>query len=80
MKSNLSEQKEVGNGLPAIVLAGIVLVFAACGEKPQSSPPQPVSPKLFQKERGALEKAKSVEQTEAKSTENLKQETEKQAQ
>ena len=80
MKSNLNEQREAGNDLSAIILVGIVLALAACGEKPPSPPPQPASPKLFQQERGALDKAKGVEQTEAKSAEDLKQEAEKQAQ
>lgn len=80
MKSTLSERKEIGSGLSVIVLVGIVLTLAACGEKPQSPAPQAAPPKLFQQERAALEKAKGVEQTEAKSTEDLRQEAEKQAQ
>lgn len=80
MKSTLNEWKEIGDGFLVIALINIVLTLAACGEKPQSPPPQPVPPKLFQQERGALEKAKGVEQTQAKGTEDLKQETEKQAQ
>ena len=80
MKSILNKQRENGGGLSAIVLMGMVLALVACGEKPPSPPPQPASPKLFQQERGVLEKAKGVEQTEAKSAEELKQEAEKQAQ
>jgi len=80
MKLTLNEWKRIGGGLPAIVLTGAALVLAACGEKPQSPAPQAAPPKLFQQERGALEKAKGVEQTEAKSAEDLKQEAEKQAQ
>jgi len=80
MKSILNERKKIGTGLSAIVLAGIVLMLAACGEKPQPPAPQIAPPKLFQQERGALDKAKGVEQTEAKSAEDLKQEAEKQAQ
>ena len=80
MKSDLNGQKEVGGGLSTIILMGMALALAACGEKPQSPPPQPAPPKLFQQERGALDKAKGVGQTEAKSAEDLKQEAEKQTQ
>jgi len=80
MKSTLSERKKIGDGLLAIALINIVLTLAACGEKPQSPPPQATPPKLFQQERGALEKAKGVEQTQAKSDEDLRRETEKQTQ
>jgi len=79
MKSNLNEQKKVGSGLSSIAL--MVLALAACGEKPPSPPPpQHEPPKLFQQERGALDKARGVGQTEAKSAEDLKQEAEKQTQ
>ncbi|MDE2117393.1 MAG: hypothetical protein KGJ19_02220 [Betaproteobacteria bacterium] len=80
MKSTLNEWKEIGGWLPAIVLIGTVLTLAACSEKPQSPAPQVTPQKLFQQERGALEKTKGVVQTEAKSAEDLKQEAEKQAQ
>ena len=62
----------------AMLVATLSLV--ACGEKPQPQPPAPVvaPAQLFQPERGALDKAKGVEQTEAKSAEDLKREEEKQ--
>ncbi len=67
--------------LPGIALIAATLILAACGGKPQS--PQPPAPQtaptqMFQQERGALDKAKGVEQTEAKSAEDLKREEEKQ--
>ncbi len=76
MNSALTKWKSIGGWLPAIVIAGAAMVLVACGEKPQT----PAPPKLFQQERGALEKAKGVEQTVAKSAEDLKQEAEKQSQ
>jgi hypothetical protein len=67
--------KSPGALLPRIALIVAVLTLAACGDKPQ--PPAPPA-KLFQQERGALDKAKGEEQTEAKSAEDLKREEEKQ--
>lgn len=72
-------------------MAAATLVFSACGEKPQQPPvpetapanPAPNQPepiKLFQQERSALEKSKSVDQTTEKSSEELRQEVERQAQ
>jgi len=80
MKSILNERKKIGNGLSAAACVGTALMLAACGEKPQAPPPQTAPAKLFQQEREALEKAKGVEQTGAKSAEDLRQEAEKQAQ
>jgi hypothetical protein len=67
--------------LPSIALIAATLILAACGDKP--SPPQPPAPQtaptqLFQQERAVLDKAKGVEQTESKSTDDLKREEEKQ--
>ena len=78
--SVLNKPKENRAGLLTIVLIGIALPLAACGEKPQAPPPQAMPSKLYQQERETLEKAKGVEQTEANRAENLKQETEKQSQ
>lgn len=75
-KSTLIKRKIIGAWLPAIVLASGTMLLASCGEKPQT----PAPPKLFQQERGILEKAKGVEQAEAKRAEDLKQEAEKQSQ
>lgn len=80
MQSILSERKKASGELSATAVIGMVLALAACGEKPQSPPSQPAPPKLFQQERGALEKARGVEQIEAKSAEDLKREAERQAQ
>ena len=76
MKPTLTEPKIMSGRLTVAVLFSMALTLAACGEKPQ----QPAPPaKLFQQERGALDKAKGVEQTVTKSAEDLKQEEEKQA-
>jgi len=70
--------------LSAITAA--VLLFSSCGEKPQQPPvpqttPAPTEPaKLFQQQRSALDKAKGVEQTMEKSSEESRQEMERQAQ
>jgi hypothetical protein len=55
-----------------------ILLLDSCGDKPQPPAAQPA--KLFQQEREALDKAKGVEQTEAKSAEDLKREETKQTQ
>jgi hypothetical protein len=81
MKTNSAGLKQVCGLLPGIALIAAVLILAACGEKPQpSQPPAPQAApaKLFQQDREALDKAKGVEQTEAKSAEDLKREEEKQ--
>ena len=57
----------------------VTLIISACGDKPQPPAPQAPSTQLFEQQRGVLEKAKGVEQTEAKSAEELKKEEEKQA-
>ncbi len=72
--------KRANRLLPGVALIAAVLSLAACGDKTQPPVPQTAPPQLFQQERGALDKAKGVEQTEAKSAEDLKQEAEKQAQ
>jgi hypothetical protein len=81
MKTIPAGLKPASSLLPGIALIAATLILAACGGKPQ--PPQPPAPQtaptqLFQQERGALDKAKGVEQTEAKSAEDLKREEEKQ--
>ena len=69
-----------------IALFAAALIFSGCGEKPQQPPAPQVTPakpepaKLFQEERSALDKAKSVEQTMEKSSEESRQEMERQAQ
>jgi len=62
-----------------IALIAVALVLTSCGDKPQPPAPQTAPPKLFQQDREALDKAKTVGQTESKSAEDLKQEEEKQA-
>ena len=57
----------------------VMQMMAACGDKPQPPAPQAPPTQLFEQQRGVLEKAKGVEQTEAKSAEELKKEEEKQA-
>ena len=70
----------------SIILTAMALLVTACGEKPQQPPvpqtaPAPPPPtKLFQEQRSALDKAKGVEQTIEKSSEESKQEMERQAQ
>lgn len=62
-------------------LCGITLTLAACGEKPEpAQPPVPKTTAIFQPEREALDKARGVGNTMAKSAEELKREEEKQAQ
>ncbi len=63
-----------------LALISAMFLLNACGEKSQPPAPQSAPAKLFEKERGALDQAKGVSQTEAKSAEELKQETEKQTQ
>ena len=71
----------------ATVLAASIslLLFSACGEKPQQ-PPAPQTntsktepAKLFEQERSALDKAKGVDETTEKSSEQLRQEVDRQA-
>lgn len=70
----------------AIVLTIAALTFSACGEKPeqppvpQTKPSQDEPAKLFEQERTVLEKSKTVDQTTEKSSEELRQEVERQAQ
>ena len=74
-----------------IVLTAASLFLSACGEKAQqlsapqaaptpSEPAQPEPAKLFQPQRSALDKAKAVEQTVEKNSEESKQEMERQTQ
>ena len=74
-----------------IVLTVAPLLLSACGEKMQqpSAPQSALTPselaqpepaKLFQPQRSALDKAKAVEQTVEKSSEESKQEMERQTQ
>lgn len=71
--------KPANSLLPGISLLAAVLILSACGEKPSPPAPQAAPSKLFQQDRDALDKAKGVGQTVGKSTEDLKQEEEKQA-
>jgi hypothetical protein len=65
---------------PRIALVALPLLFAACGNKPQPPAPQSQAPQpqLFQQERQALDKARGVGQTEAKSADEGKKEAEDQ--
>ncbi len=82
MEAISAELKPAQSLLPSITLIAAVLFLAACGEKPQ--PPQPPAPQtapptqLFQQERGVLNNAKGVDQTESKSSDDLRREEEKQ--
>ena len=73
MKSPLNELKKLCDLPLTCTLVAVVMTLPACGDKSQPPPP-----KLFQQERGALEKAKGVEQIEAKQAEDLKGEEERQ--
>lgn len=84
MEAISAELKPAQSLLPSITLIAAVLFLAACGEKPQ--PPAPAAPpapqtaptQLFQQERGVLNNAKGVEQTESKSSDDFRREEEKQ--
>jgi hypothetical protein len=54
----------------------IALLLAGCGESPQPPPPKT---KLFEPQRGALDKAKGVEQTVNQQADQQKQDVERQA-
>lgn len=71
--------KPASSLLPGIALIFAMLLLDACGEKPAPSAPQAAPVKLFEPQREALDKAKGVEQTEAKRAEDLKREEEKQS-
>ena len=73
MKLPLNELKNLCGMPMTCSLAAAMLMLTACGDKTQPPPP-----KLFLQERGALEKAKGVEQTETKQAEDLRGEEEKQ--
>ena len=66
-------------------LSTAILFFSGCGEKPQQPPTpqtitsQPAPAKLFQQERSTLDKAKGVDQTTEKNSEQLRQEVDRQA-
>ena len=60
-------------------IAMIAITLSACGEKPQQPATPQVAPvKLFQEERTALDKAKGVESTTNKGSEELRQDVEQQ--
>ena len=77
MKMNPAKLNQPNNLIPGIALV-IATTLVACGEKSQPQATQPPPVKLFQDQRDALDKAKSVSQTEAKSADDLKREEEKQ--
>ena len=85
-KPSRAETKSWHDLPAAIALTITTLIFSACGEKPQqppvpkTSPAKPEPAKLFQQERTVLEKSKGVDQTTEKSSEELRQEVERQAQ
>ena len=56
MKPTPAEPKIVSGRLTVAALLSVALTLAACGDKPQQAAPA----KLFQQERGALDKAKGV--------------------
>lgn len=60
-------------------LSAATLTITACGEKPSKTPvPKTQSATSFQQKRTELEQAKSVEHTQIKSAEDLKQNVEQQ--
>ena len=63
-----------------IALIAAMLILVACDKKFQPPAPQTAPAPLFTPQRDALDKAKGVEQTDAKSAEDLKREEEKQTQ
>jgi hypothetical protein len=76
MKKCQTELKRTRNLFSGVTLIAATLILDACGDKPQ--PPAPPPPKLFQQDRDALDKARTVEQTDAKGADDLKREEEKQ--
>lgn len=80
MQSTQNKTNVIGCRLSGVTLIVTALSLAACGEKPQQPPvPETAPVKLFQTEREALEKAKAVEQTAEKPTEDLRQQVEQQS-
>ncbi|MEQ1814289.1 MAG: hypothetical protein ABL860_07570 [Candidatus Nitrotoga sp.] len=72
--------KEIKNALIMAVMIATSSILSGCSDKPTSPPPPTIEPsKLFEQERSALEKAKGIEQQLNKSTEQLKQDVEKQS-
>ncbi|MEJ1958900.1 MAG: hypothetical protein WDM70_05150 [Nitrosomonadales bacterium] len=81
METLPDELKPYSRLLFSFVLITATLILAACGEKSQPAEPsasQSAPTQLFQQQRDALDTAKAVGQTEAKSTEEIKREEEKQ--
>jgi len=79
MKTNPVKSKRPGSLISGIALIIVTVTLGACGEKSKPQTMQVAPVKLFQDQRDDLEKAKSVSQTEAKSTDDLKREEEKQS-
>ena len=80
MKTIPAGLKPASSLLPGIALIAATLILAACGGKPQplSRPRRRRSPSCSSKNAGRSTRRKGVEQTEAKSAEDLKREEEKQ--
>lgn len=80
MQSTPNKANGIGSWLSGTALIVTALALAACGEKTQQPPVPKTEPaKLFQTEREALEKAKTVEQVTEKPTEDLRQQVELQS-
>ena len=74
MESIVNTFKKIRNLTLICTLGAATLIITACGEKPSKPPlPKTESAKSFQQKRTELEQVKSVEHTEIKSAENLKQ-------
>ena len=79
MRSTVNKAIGRYNWQTGIVLLVAVLAIAACGEKPEEpTAPESASPKLFEAQREALEKAKAVELEVEKRAEALRQQEEQQ--
>jgi len=78
METRPKKSKQPGYLILNLLLIVTAVTLVACGEKAQPQATQPPPAKLFQDQRDALDKAKSVTQTEAKSADDLKREEEKQ--
>ena len=81
------QQADRRSNWPAVIVLTVAsLLLSACSEKPQQppvpqiEPTQPEPAKLFQQQRSALDKAKAVEQTLEKGSEESRQEMERQVQ
>lgn len=79
MELILNTVKKIRSLTLVCTLSAATLTITACGEKPSKPPlPKTESAKSFQQKHTELEQAKSVEHTQIKSAEDLKQNVEQQ--